>query len=249
MGFSIRLSDEQKSFIEVVPWENFIYSVHISLKNKYIYVETPKAGCSTVKHTLIRAELEDPEFSYAEPRLMHERPLSPLLTPLQLGDFSRYFASDGFFKFCFVRNPYERLLSGYLDKITRPTEQRTWLAQKIGLRNEIDHEMTFAEFVSVICGQHPREMDNHWRPQYYQTFQGKMKYSFVGRAETLLDDFRFVGNEIGIDIDQYLRVETRHAQRSKSKLAKYYDVDLQEMVAEKYRLDFETFGYEYSLPV
>ena len=38
------------------------YGVHISLKHKYIFVETPKVACSTIKMTLHRMELEDPEF-------------------------------------------------------------------------------------------------------------------------------------------------------------------------------------------
>lgn len=39
------------------------YAVHVSLKHKYIFVETPKVACSTVKMTLQRLELDDPNFT------------------------------------------------------------------------------------------------------------------------------------------------------------------------------------------
>ncbi len=248
MALSIKLSDEQRSYAEFVPLENFVYSAHISLKHNYLYVQTPKAGHSTVKHALIRAELEDPEFQYPDTRLMHERSVSPLLSPLQVGDYAALFASNKLFKFCFVRNPYERLLSGYLDKIARPSEQRALLCRQLGLTNPVDQDLTFGEFVNAIYDQSPIEMDNHWRPQYYQTFQDKIEYDFIGRVESLRIDFLKVGKRLGVDLAPYLRDERNHGQGAGSRLAEFMTDEIQATILDKYQLDFETFGYDEALP-
>lgn len=240
----VTLTEEQRSFGEFVPLDNFFYSAHISLKYNYLYVQTPKAGHSTVKHALIRAELEDPEFQYSDTRLMHERAVSPLLSPLQVGDFASLFKSGKLFRFCFVRNPYERLLSGYLDKIARPSEQRDLLCRQMGLNNPADHNLTFLEFVKAISDQPPIEMDNHWRPQFYQTFQDKIDFDFVGRTETLHNDFVEVGKRLGVDFAPYLRDERNHAQGSGSRLAEFMTDEIQSLILNKYQQDFDRFGYD-----
>ncbi len=248
MKYEAVLTESQRDLLGVLPFNNFSYSVHISLKNNYVYLETPKAGCSTIKYTLARLELEDPEFVFPETWMLHHRSFFPTLSPLQVGDFAKVLGSKKFFKFCFVRNPYERLLSAYLDKIARPSEQRTALAQRTGLRLNDKEGISFSDFVDVVCDQSPREMDNHWRPQYHQTLQDKVKHDFVGRAECLNDDLLEVGGRLNCNIGQYLKIERQHAQAAGEKLDAYMTADLQHKVFTKFEIDFEHFEYDFRLP-
>ena len=71
--------------------DNFNYSINISLKYSYIYVETPKVACSSIKSTLQKMELGDPQFSREDFEDLHKRDFSPLLRPQQIGNIDMPF--------------------------------------------------------------------------------------------------------------------------------------------------------------
>ncbi len=225
-----------------VPLQEFMYGVNISLAHKYMYVETPKVGCTTIKSLLIRAEL-DRDFEFSDDEHVHRRFLSPLLNPRQVGEFSS-FLQGNVFKFCFVRDPYSRLLSNYLDKIANPNAWRDRMALKISAQLGIAFpDITFAQFVDAVVRQPVEEMDTHWRTQYFQTFQETIKYDFVGRFETFKEDLRQVCSKVGIDFDKWYRREAVHATNAKDQLGEFYTSQIRELVYSKFRIDFDHFGY------
>ena len=125
----------------------------ISLKYRYLFCNTPKVACSTIKLTLARAELEDDTFEYENDEYIHDRELSPLLKPTMLPNpVDRL---DRFFKFCFVRNPAARLLSAYLDKIVRNKPEKLLVLEALNRSNDPLYEISFPEFVEVVCDQDP----------------------------------------------------------------------------------------------
>jgi Sulfotransferase family len=231
-------------FSPSVAMSEFIYSVNISLAHRYVYVETPKAGCSTLKSLLIRAEL-DQDFQFMDDEHVHRRDRSPLLNPRQVGDFAE-FMQQSLFKFCFVRDPYSRLLSNYLDKIANPAARRDRMFQQIARQLGIDAEtgqVTFSQFVEAVAQQPVEVMDPHWRTQYYQTFQQSFRYDFTGRFETFAADLRLVCDRIGVDFDRWYRREAVHATNASARIDEFYTEELRELVYSKYRIDFEHFGY------
>ncbi|MBD0335929.1 MAG: sulfotransferase family 2 domain-containing protein [Cyanobacteria bacterium Co-bin13] len=120
MALRDRFLCEASQFSKYVEAELFNLSIHISLKHRYLYVDTPKVGCSTIKLTLQRLELEDEQFARDDFEDIHLRKFSPLLMPIQVGPLDAFLSRSDIFKFCFVRNPYTRVLSCYLDKIAAP---------------------------------------------------------------------------------------------------------------------------------
>ena len=121
------------------------YLFNISVKKGYLYVETPKVACSTIKRSLQLLEV-GPEI-VPPPRKIHERSCSPLLTPSQVGSlFLECAYSDNFFRFCFVRNPYTRILSCYLDKVYN--QYVPWVGEKLSfkLRQKIGRKSRFPAF-------------------------------------------------------------------------------------------------------
>jgi hypothetical protein len=207
-----------------------------------MYVETPKVGCSTIKSLLIRAEL-DYDFEFSDLDHIHERNLSPLLNPRQVGNFSEFIKKD-MFKFCFVRNPYSRLLSSYLDQVVNAKHYKisTRGVRELGIGPE-GRCITFPEFVEAVMQQSIDRMDAHWRLQYYQTFQDSLSYDFIGRLERFSEDMRFVCGKIGIDFDKWCRGVVAHATNADNRLDEFYDQRLRDLVYSKYRTDFEHFGY------
>lgn len=224
----------------------FDHNIHISLKNKFLYVETPKVACSTLKLTLARLELEDNEYFRED---IHDRNVSPLLRPVQAGDFERLTNDQGFIKFCFVRNPYERLLSSYLNKVKRRDKRiyPTLLCQ-LGLdQTDFNQEISFDLFVTSIEQVPISMMNSHWRPQYYQTFQDSLKFDYVGRLENFEKDILRIGDMISKDVAPFLQSWTTHQTNSRDKLKDYYTPELQERVYELYKIDFEKFDYPREL--
>ena len=221
-----------------------VYSVNISLQHKYIYVESPKCGCSAIKYTLQRLECGDNKI-VRDVTNLHQREFSPLLNIKQIGSFSRLIADPRFFKFCFVRNPYERLLSAYFDKIkgNRPPKGR--ILQQLGLpSHRLNTPVSLSEFVHAVAEQPVAFMDPHWRVQYYQTMQAGIAYDFIGRFENFQDDIRTIGARLSPNFGQYLIIERLNAPRLPGNDGDILTPELKDIVNNTYRKDFEFFGYE-----
>jgi len=227
----------------------FIYSCNISLKFRYVFVEVPKVACSSIKLTLQRAELDDPAFQREDFEDLHLRRFSPLLRPDQVGNLRRVLEAPDFVRFCFVRNPFTRLLSAYLDKIAGNRPQKRWVLRQLGRYTAaLDAPVTFTEFVDAVAAQPDPLKDSHWAVQWQHTLQGRITYDAIGRYETFEEDFRAVLDRIGIDHGRYHATERRHATGAGQKLTDYYDARCVEQVRRIYREDFAGFSYPMDLP-
>ncbi|MGB5264133.1 MAG: sulfotransferase family 2 domain-containing protein, partial [Lutimonas sp.] len=175
--------DNLSKYAKFTTLEQLNYAVYVSLKEKYVFVETAKVACSTIKLTLQRLELNDRNFSRENFQDVHDRAYSPLLKLQQIPNFEQALKNDNFFRFCFVRNPYTRTLSAYLDKILgNSAREKSIILSQLGhdMRDMSIH-ISFEEFISAIEKQPISMMDNHWRHQYYSTYQETIRYDFIGR--------------------------------------------------------------------
>lgn len=222
------------------------YLTHISRRHDAVFVEVPKAGCSVVKRALQYSEHGG--APHEEPESVHERSTSPLGAPLRddfdlddvFGEPSRYF------RFAFVRNPYSRALSCYLEKIAGEQWLREMRLPKLGF--EPDADVTFAQFLERVAEQDPAEMDIHWAPQHFLLSLGKVRYGFLGRFESFHQDLLSVIEHLEMTVPEDLfRRRTAHTTNAGAKIRRYYDDECAALVREVYRLDFETLGYGYDL--
>ena len=131
-----------------------------------------------------------------------------------------------YFKFAFVRNPWDRLVSAYSDRLNRPRRRPGRLFQTTN---------TFDEYV-------------HFEARRGKLFQhkqlagadGQITLDFIGRFETLQEDFATVCTRLGIGIALPHVNRTHHRPYHQ-----YYDVALRDFVARHWQRDIEAFGYEY----
>lgn len=226
--------------------EDLIYSINISLRNKYIYVETPKVGCSTIKKMLIQGEYGK-KINFTDPAYIHLREFSPLLNIKQVDNFSEFVKRGDMFKFCFVRNPYTRILSAYLDRIKSNKPKKRQIIIQNANRYLSGEGLSFSEFVDAIVEQPIMYMDIHWRVQYYQTFQEGIKYDFIGKFETFKKDLGYAIEKTGIDFQKFYEEVRPHATNAEEYIQKYYVPELAKKIYNKYRIDFEYFGYKEEL--
>jgi Sulfotransferase family len=230
-----------------LPALDVVYATNISLRYKYIFVETPKCACTTIKMALQRLELQDPDFDREEFENVHDRESSPLLNARQVGSFRKLINRPEMFKFCFVRHPCTRLLSCYLDKIQRDRPQKIQILRQLGLpENRLDTPITFDQFVRAVVEQPVSLMDPHWRVQYYQTMQIGIKYDFIGRLENFWDDVRVLEDRISPEFTAFLRPDFRNATDATTEIPNYMTSELREAIYRKFRVDFEHFRYELS---
>ena len=240
-----RLKSSNQKHLEFVPFQTFNYSINISLQYRYIFVETPKVCCSTIKLNLQRLETGLPDSIWPQEMDIHDRSFSPLLSPRQVHNFDALLDSGSLFKFCFVRDPYTRLLSCYLDKIAGNRPPKHSILNTLGLeKDDLSIDISFAEFVDAINSQPIIEMNPHWRPQYYQTFQNTLEYDFIGRYENFARDFKYILATISPQGKaHHPRNETRHKTGANQLLDQYYTPEILDKVNRIFEVDFTAFEY------
>lgn len=129
---------------------------------------------------------------------------------------------DNYFKFTFVRNPWDRLVSlyHYRSKYQRHLIKKrsfdTWLRQ------------VFDEY-------HPKIHQHYWIAE-----DGKPFVDFVGKFENIQSDFASVCARIGANIDLL------HINKSKHEhYTSYYNAESREFVQKACAQDIEMFGYTF----
>jgi len=238
-----------------MPAGDFFYSVNVSDRYRYVYMDNPKTGCSSLKSALVELETRGLESSpdYYDGKVLHDRDRSPLrrLTDLKLGAPLSALASRGYRFVTFVRNPYARLLSCYRDKILHNGPQKRQVLRGLGFpADDLTRPVSFEEFVRAVARESDYAMDVHWRPQTSQIFFEALNYSFIGRFENYQEDFEALFGHLGIPAEDI--PVARHLNRTKGGLrelcGEFYTGDIQATVYERYKKDFDNFGYSPELP-
>lgn len=148
-------------------------------------------------------------------------------------DYARYF------KFTFVRNPWDRLVSAFLflKKGGINAGDKEWAAENLSAYNDLD--------AFVRGGLRRREVLSfkHFRPQYsFVCLEGKQPcVDFLGRYENLTADFEFVCRKL--NVESKLRRENQNSSRGD--FGKYYTQETRQIVGEVYSDDVEIFGYSF----
>ncbi len=176
-----------------------------------LWYEVPKVGCSSLK-----VFCEKNDYEYNSVKLKH------------------LYGHRNHFQFAFVRNPWDRLVSCFLDKTKKTIGTKYQLRDYVKYKNH-----SFTEFVHAIKNEDFSNCNRHHRLQYNLINHDHV--NFIGRFENFQTDFEYVCNLVGIT--QY---NLPHWNKSKRKhYTEYYDDETREIVAEKYAKDIEYFGYEF----
>lgn len=244
-----------RAALERLTKDQLAYAVNISRRYGYVYMDNPKTGCSSLKSALVQLEVKNLErqVHYYDWRVFHDRSVSPLarLDDLRKPTSLTELEQENYRFLTFVRNPYTRLLSCYRDKIMGNGEQKLKILQKLGRGEEpLDSFVSFSDFAKAVASQTDLEMNPHWRVQTSHILYGLVNYEFIGRFEQYDQDFIKLFNLLGIN-DQDIP-ETRHLNRTKTgtseQCEEFYNPEVQELVYQRYRPDFENFGYAHDLP-
>lgn len=200
----------------------------ISRQKKFLCVIVPKCGSRTIIAGLNRAAHQDNfDFEIVET------------------DISNFL--DGFnesFRFAFVRNPWARVYSCYVQKIKNATPIKR--ALHFNGRTGLHPEMTFASFVEWLCGPNGDDAiaDRHWASQYLILgLDSGMQYDFIGKLEFMDEELLKICTELDLPCDTFTERRNTSAANPNGYLD-HYDENLLKIVGLRYAKDIEIFGFE-----
>jgi chondroitin 4-sulfotransferase 11 len=193
----------------------------VSESRKFIFAHVPKTGGVS-----IRAALE----SFADGQSATRRDTTHETLP----DFlARHPGMKSHFKFAFVRNPWDRLVSFYFFA-------RDVLARSIPEIRSVDG---LGGMLRALESDAPWIRDLHiMRPQrdYLRGADGENAADFVGRFERLPADFAAICQRTGVEADLGRRNAFAHPPYTQC-----YDDWSRGFVAARYRADIQEFDYAF----
>jgi len=224
----------------------------VSDDRKFIYFVTQKVACTSIKNALLPMfDIDTTEYERTRPDGTPALRIHKLFDAAdnqikkeqlvaKLDDQFR-----GYFKFAFVRNPWDRLLSCYFNKFGRANAPG--LDTPAGSDVELYAGMPFAEFVEAVHEIPDDEANPHFRSQHTVICgpQGRNMADFVGRFENLTADFEVVTERIGVAQEIRLPHLLRSGIRKSRPYTDFYDDRLKNLVHRRYQEDIEVFGYSY----
>jgi hypothetical protein len=163
---------------------------------------------------------------------------------------------DDYFKFAFVRNPWDRLVSWYtmIDEARKGVADGTAepMTRRLIKKNNLFKYVlrcgpTFDEFVKNCT-------EKQWMGNGYYSFtfnqlryltdkNGEVLVDYIGRFENLAQDISHVFDMLGLEASQ---LEIPHENRSAhSHYSEMYTPETREIVRKRFRRDIEFFGYEF----
>jgi len=206
----------------------------VSNRYKFFYNRIPKVANSTITSTLGGIETGQ---SLTSPETKKYFSTPSQMTLNQIKQFDKYY------KFTFVRNPYTRTLSAYLDKVIR----KRYLSKEGNVKNSFfskrEAPPTFSEFCEYLEAE-GLYSNVHWAPQTDLLLLPFEEFDFIGRFEKLTVDLNYI---IGKIFNHSQIVEYKHAgppaTNANHLVEKYYSDKEFDIVYKLYKDDFDLFGY------
>ena len=182
----------------------------ISRKHRFLFVHIPRSGGTSISSQLPEAVRESEKHD-------------------SLFTMENKFDVSGFFKFTFIRNPWDIVISKYLS----PYYSRSPKRPKIG-------KLANKSLLYFLKNYYPAPSESG---DLLHDYFNPSKMDFIGRFETRERDLDYVSSKIGIKLDPSVclrRIKPKHKHYTE-----YYDDETREIVGEKYAKDIEYFGYKF----
>lgn len=204
----------------------------ISARHKFIFVAIPKTGTHAVRRALrehmgpedmeqvglfVKRALPIPDLARLQHGHLSLPQIRPYMTPEQF---------ESFFKFAFVRNPFDRFIS-YCAFMTRDQGQF-----------ERDPNGVMRYYLANPPWHHVLFQPQH---TFVTNADGALLSDAIGRVETMQQSYDEIAAHIGIPTAALERVN----QSKRLDYRQYYDQELVDGVAKLYAHDLEYFGYEF----
>lgn len=150
---------------------------------------------------------------------------------------------DAYYKFTFVRNPWDRLHSAYFFLKGGGINAE----DKIFSEKYLNDVTSFEDFVMNWLSEEKLDLYWHVMPQYKfitsSADSRKIMVDFLGRFENLDHDFRVVTNKLGFKNSSLANVNVN--KEKSSNYIKDYTNEMIDKVAKLYQQDIKLLGYQF----
>ena len=191
-------------------------------EERLIYIRVPKCGNTSISRAI-------PEGQKCRISIRRLKRLYP-----------------GWLAFSFVRNPWDRLVSTYHQKVDLENANPEMMIDGVyrGFRERhlpVRPDMTFEAFAKLVCSIPDSKTDKHLRSQTsFLVRDGRLVVDVVGQLERVDEDWGIITRKAGASALLPHLNRTRHEPYS----AYYRDPQIVNLVADRYREDIDRFGYE-----
>jgi hypothetical protein len=156
-----------------------------------------------------------------------------------LRSYARHFPLENYFKFTMVRNPWDRAVS-----------QIEYLRRSFPEAAALFSGRTFKENLRIYC-QTRMMVRGHdlsaCQTDYLIDDYGAIRIDFIGRFESLQNDFEKICEQIGIlpaPVLEHAFNSERHEHYSS-----YYDQESAGWIRHRFARDIDNLGYQFDPPV
>ncbi len=219
----------------------------ISYKYKFIFIHNYKVAGSSVKDALKSCSLESPFLrshylnakleKYAFFRFLNRlRGRKGHLDKFTLfkkhdkgKDLKNKLSKDiwtNFFKFGFVRNPWDWQVSLYHFMLKSKNHFQ---------HNQIKKLNNFDSYIKWRVNKNLK-----LQKEYFYDEKNNCLVDFIGKIENIDEDFNEICNKIGIKATMPHKNQTKHKQYQE-----YYNLHTRELIAKNFREDIELFNYQF----
>ncbi|CAG9784084.1 unnamed protein product [Diatraea saccharalis] len=250
-----------KYSLEDIP-DNQLEHILIDESHRFLYCYVPKVACTNWKRILmiLTGKWNDTDVLSIPAHLAHSPGMFRNLSSVPKDQ--RSYMLDNFQKMLIVRNPFERLLSAYRNKLEGDTPSAKYFQDRVGRRIikafranpsneslELGHDVSFREFALFLTSRADELADvvtnEHWQPITSLCHPCLIKYTLVGKYETLLEDSVLSLHSINASHVQFPRLA--HTSGTSDKLHRYYsrlELPLVRKLYKLYKRDYALFHYD-----
>ncbi|MCX8229423.1 MAG: sulfotransferase family 2 domain-containing protein [Planctomycetota bacterium] len=205
----------------------------ISKQKKFLFIHIPKAAGNSVESALMPWTTTPPASrvhrllayarlpkDYSKRRWQRHGTLLHAQRRIPAEDF------HSLYKFSFVRNPWDRLVSSFEYIKARPEHPRHQLVYKMS---------DFSDYLAYEKKQNRRSQHAS-----LSNAKGELCMDFIGKYEHLTKDFQKVCGHLNIEAELPHLNATKHRDYQE-----YYTKITQEFVARYWKKDIEAFDYSF----
>lgn len=194
-------------------------------KRKSLFCFVEKIGCTDMKRLMFVTVGVLPErtihHEWVDLKYLEKGLKLASFVNKNLTDNSRLWRMQNYFKFMIVRNPLERLVSGYRNKVMpplndlslkfpnyvkrniiqkyRPLDLQYWL--NAGGRYNIT--ISFPEFVQYFIDTKKEDLNPHFKPMVHTCHPCRVQYDFYGNFKTYSQDAKLVIRKLRMSMENY----------------------------------------------
>jgi len=202
----------------------------INITRKFVFIANARTGSTSIYNYLNQTCKND--------KIVWDNGISakPHLYHMNINNtIKKYpFCKDYVF-FCFVRNPYTRFLSSYVE-FTDVKSHHEWSAELLNFKN-------FKEFCLKFNNTKIKD-DIHFKSLTQQIKSDITINLYICRFENFYEDFNKISNII--NIPNNISIHNRKTNYSKKK-SNFYDEETKMIIQEFYKEDFITFNYSMDI--